>query len=566
MNNTNVNDVKNFDDAKSKNVDSVTKLFEKTSIFKSLNKVVFLAIVVSLATGIYVFVDQILMVRVLPLNTNWTNSVLSEWQDTIKLINDNNININTSVSSIIRTAVSLSSPLTVACTAITLMLGLGISINYSKSLGKKDYNESKKIWNNGFFLTIIVSIVTSIILIGLTYVVVPAQSKTTNIESLIKDKNLSETQISQIQQFVDFTKNESILWAQDYAAILIGFNIFNCATMVFISLLNSEGKNGIPTLFILGANVINIAIDLVLLLFTNLGVFGAGLATAISWIVSTTIFMLYINRLNKRNDTLLLYKDLNLKTFRFDKSIVIFIFAIGISSFFRNMSNSIFSMVQQSLYGSITNQITGLENSYYLTILGAVNPIYNLFYSAIIGIIRGARTVITYNYAKNNMGNVKKAYLLSICMSLIYASIFFILVCFALPQQFFWLFDVLPGSKNYNDAYQILLITMGQLILFALSVSGMLYFQSTAQPIKALITSIMYGVIIGIPGLFIGAELAKSSNNINVFVYTPIVIMAISGVIVTGYSTWHLICKHKPNKNVTDFTDKLEKYKKENNL
>lgn len=547
---------------KNKNIDSVTKLFENKSIFKSLNKVVFLAVVVSLATGIYVFVDQILMVKILPLNTQWSNGVLDPWKDTIKLIEDNNININTSISSIIRTAISLSSPLTVACTAITLMLGLGISINYSKSLGKKDFDLSKRIWNNGFFLTIVVSIVTSVILIGLTYVVIPAQSKTTDLTLLVKDKGLTTQQINQIQSFVDFTKNESILWAEDYSALLIGFNIFNCATMVFISLLNSEGKNGIPTIFILAANIINIAFDLILLLFTDLGVFGAALATAFSWIISTLIFMVYIKKLNVKNDTLLLYKDLNIKEFRFDKSVVIFIFAIGISSFFRNMSNSIFSMVQQSIYGSITNPITGLENSYYLTILGAVNPIYNLFYSAIIGIIRGARTVITYNYAKNNINNVKKAYLLSIAMSLIYASIFFVVVCFAIEQPLFWLFDVLPQNQNYNEAYTILLITMGQLVLFALSVSGMLYFQSTTQPIKALITSIMYGIILGVPGLFIGSEIAKAYKDINIFVYTPLVIMALSGLIVCGYSTWHLFfVMGKKNKKI-DLKKQLNKLSK----
>ncbi|WP_412031922.1 MATE family efflux transporter [Malacoplasma muris] len=534
-----------------KSVDSVVKLFEKTSVFKSLNKIVFLAVVVSLATGIYVFVDQILMVRILPLNPIFKDETFfdfaynSQWKQAIDIIRTQQLNIQTSVASIIRTSISLSSPLTLICTAITLMLGLGISINYSKMLGKQDYTKAKVVWNNGFFLTLITSLVTSAILIGLTFFVVPIQSKTTNIDSF----NLTGNDKILVQDFVNYCRDLSITWAKEYALILIGFNVFNCFTMVFISLLNSEGKNGIPTAFILTANVINIGLDVILLLFTKLGISGAAIATSISWIASTSIFLLYIYILNKKNDTLLQYKSLNIKNFRFDKSIVIFIFAIGMSSLFRNASTAIFSLVQQSIYGSITNQVTGLDNSYYLTILGAVSPIYNLFYSAIIGIIRGARTVITYNHAKNNIDNVKKAYWMTMVMSLAYALIFFILVCFALPKQFLWLFDILPENDNFNDASKLLMITMAQLVLLVLAISGMLYFQSTGKPITSLITSIAYGIIFGIPGLFIARAIAVATGNIDCFVFAPLAIMGVSGIVVCGYSSWYLYLRKEKQKD-----------------
>ena len=189
--------------------------------------------------------------------------------------------------------------------------------------------------------------------------------------------------------------------------------------------------------------------------------------------------------------------------------------------------------------------MTGKQNSYYLTILGAVNPIFNLFYSAIIGIIRGARTVITYNYAKNNVENIKKAFLISILMSIVYSTLFFIFVVLILPNEFLWIFNITSESGNYNDAKLILVATMSQLPIFGLSVSGMLYFQSTDKPITSLISSIMYGVIIGIPGLFIAKLLSESAKNINYFIYAPLIIMSIAGILVFSYSFWHLFLRKR---------------------
>lgn len=537
------------------NVNSAIKLFENTSVFKSLLKIVFLAIVVSLATGIYVFADQILMVRVLPENKTYFSPEkiygVDLYNKIIMVLKENpSLKINTDISSVIRTVVSLSSPLTLICTAITLMLGLGISINYSKMMGKKDYDSAKNVWSNGFYLCIIVSLLTSIILIGASFGVIPLQSKKTNLDELLKNIKISELEKITIETFLEKSRNLSIDWAKEYAMITIGFNIFNCYTMMFISLLNSEGKNGIPTIFILFANIINIGLDAILLYFTKLGISGAAIATAISWIISTIIFVVYIYVLNKKNNTLLLFKSIDIKKFKFDKTLLFIIFAIGISSFLRNASTAIFSIVQQSIYGSITNDVTSLENTYYLTILGAINPIYNLFYSAIVGVIRGARTVITYNHAKNNIKNVKIAYLWSLVMSIGYALIFFIFVCFILRDQLLWLFNIFPSSNNYNDAYKILLITMGQLPIFGLTVSGMLYFQATSKPIRAIITSITYGIIIGIPSLFIAAELAKWKKNMDLFIYSPLIIMLISGIIVCSYSTLNLFLKKEKKSDL----------------
>ncbi|EGZ31747.1 MATE family efflux transporter [Malacoplasma iowae] len=543
-----------FSDDSSK-VNSAVKLFENTSIFKSLFKIVTLAIIVSLATGIYVFVDQILMVRIIPLNHYFSQSNVfgNEQFESIKKLIDEKSQMMESipslaVSSIVRTSVSLSSPLTLICTAISLLLGLGTSIAYSKDLGKKDYKKATLTWSNGFYNTLITSLITSAILIGLTFILIPVQANQTNAEKLIGDQYLSkwnQSEIDTLQNFLNYTRNLSINWAVQYSLIIIGFNVFNNYIMLFISLLNSEGKNAIPTAFILISNVLNIALDFALLYLTTLGINAAAIATVISWIIGVAIFVSFIWWQNKKKLTLLEFKYLKIKEFRFDYKIILYIFAIGIASFFRNASTAVYSLIQQSIYGQITQPITGKEQTYYLTILGAVNPIYNLFFSAIIGVIRGARTVITYNYVRNEQQKVQKAYLISMAMAFVYAFIFFIIVSFILQNQFLWLFDIIPGHSNYNDALILLRVIMGQLLLFSFTISGMLYFQSTGKPIRSIISSIMYGTIIGIPGLFIASEIAKATNNMDIYIYSPLIIISISGLLVFTYSTYYVFKKPK---------------------
>ncbi|WPL40101.1 MATE family efflux transporter [Malacoplasma iowae] len=543
-----------FSDDSSK-VNSAVKLFENTSIFKSLFKIVTLAIIVSLATGIYVFVDQILMVRIIPLNHYFSQSNVfgNEQFESIKKLIDEKSQMMESipslaVSSIVRTSVSLSSPLTLICTAISLLLGLGTSIAYSKDLGKKDYKKATLTWSNGFYNTLITSLITSAILIGLTFILIPVQANQTNAEKLIGDQYLSkwnQSEINTLQNFLNYTRNISINWAVQYSLIIIGFNVFNNYIMLFISLLNSEGKNAIPTAFILISNVLNIALDFALLYLTTLGINAAAIATVISWIIGVAIFVSFIWWQNKKKLTLLEFKYLKIKEFRFDYKIILYIFAIGIASFFRNASTAVYSLIQQSIYGQITQPITGKEQTYYLTILGAVNPIYNLFFSAIIGVIRGARTVITYNYVRNEQQKVQKAYLISMAMAFVYAFIFFIIVSFILQNQFLWLFDIIPGHSNYNDALILLRVIMGQLLLFSFTISGMLYFQSTGKPIRSIISSIMYGTIIGIPGLFIASEIAKATNNMDIYIYSPLIIISISGLLVFTYSTYYVFKKPK---------------------
>ncbi|MEG1151047.1 MAG: MATE family efflux transporter [Malacoplasma sp.] len=532
---------------------STIKLFEHTSLIKSLSKVIFLSILVSFATGIYVFVDQIMMTRLIPLNHSFNmneifgTNVINEIKGYIETYK---LPISVEMSSIIRTANSLSAPFIQIGMAIALLLGLGTSISFSKALGKRDKDQINNIWSNGFYTTIIAGIISSAIVILISTYMIPFQanngSNALNLHDLI-DKP-TDFELQRIQEFLNKSRDLSIKYATNYTYMSIGFNAFNCMSILFVSLLNSEGKNLWPTILIIAANVFNIIFDYLLISFTSLGILGAAIATNLSWVISVVSMVIYIYVLNRKNDTFLFFNQL-LKV-KVNWKIVWIIFAIGAASFFRNISTSIFSFTQQSLFTSITPIITKYDSNYYLSILGAVQPIFNLFFSAIIGVIRGARTVLSYNYAKNNLKKVKQAYWISLLMSFSYAIVFFVFAGFILQEQLLWLFDIVPSNTAlYNNSVEMLRIILGQLPLFTIGISGMLFFQSSGKAFNSLMVSLTNGFFIGIPFIFIFKEAALAHHNIDYFKYAPIAIMSVSGLLIFSYSTWYLFYKEGRQKS-----------------
>lgn len=545
----NTNNKKKFNQSQ---LDSAVKLFENTSVLKALLRVVFLAVTVAFASGLYVFADQVLMQKILPHNQWFVQTTLKDigWNQEIKNFALSNPQYSTyaSESSVINEITRLvnagNSPITVICAAISLMIGLGSAIIYSKALGAKDEQRIKDIWKNSFYNCLFASVVTTVIVIGLIYVIIPAEIKTT-----------SSVENEAMKTFITKLQEKSREYAIAYCLILVGFNIFNNYLMYFVSLLNSEGKNSIPTIIVLISNGINILIDWILLQYTMAGIYGSAIATITSYVVSNFIFAGYLNVKNKHNDTFMIFRDLGLKNYKINWEIISGIYKVGISSFFRNTSTAIFSIVQLSIYANITTSLTGHEATYFTSIMGAVTPIYNLFFSAIIGIIRGARTVISYNHGRNNVENIRKAFWISSLMALFYGTLFFIIAGPLLTFSdyanggFLSLFEITPKSEKWNDAVRLLNINTGQLAIYAFLVSGMLYFQAVAKPIQALLTSIVYGIIFGIPILYILSSISIATNNIDFYQFAPIIISLVSGIPIFGYTVWYIYKKaDKPKK------------------
>lgn len=286
--------------------------------------------------------------------------------------------------------------------------------------------------------------------------------------------------------------------------------------------------------------------DFVLLRYSSLELSGSALATIISYLIGNAIFIGYIFKKNQTNETFLLFKSLKLnKDFKFDKTVIFLIVAVGISSFLRNGVNAVTDFTNKTFFGQITQDLTGFRNDYYLAVLGAVTPIFNLFFSAIIGIVRGGRVVISYNHSIGRMDNIKKAFWICTLLAICYSSVFFIVIAEILTRihifqgGMLYFFDVVPSSASYADATLLLEIYMATLILFGMCISGMLYFQSTLQSKRAIATTLIYGFINAL-GALVFKEIAVASNSIVPYLHSPLYLYAIASLVIFLYTWYHL--------------------------
>ncbi|MDE5545291.1 MAG: hypothetical protein K2N92_01900 [Malacoplasma sp.] len=539
-------------------LDSAIRLFENTSIFKALLRIVFLAVTVSLASGLYVFADQVLMQKILPENNQYVTETLTaiNWKAeyftnlTSESLKQTYGTANAVINEITRLVNAGNSPITVICTAISLLGGLGSAIIYSKALGTKNEQEIRDIWKNSFYYCFVFSIVTTAIVIGLVYIIIPAEISNSLNQEIYK-------QSPQAAECIQRLQNQSREYAIGYSLILVGFNIFNNYVIYYVSLLNSEGKNSIPTIVVLISNGINILLDWVLLKYSGSGIYGSAIATIVSYVVAIIFFTIYLYIKNRQQDTFMIYKNLSFKNYKINWRIMLNITKVGIASFFRNASTAIFSIVLLSIYADITNPLTGKEATYYTSLMGAVTPIYNLFFSGMVGILRGSRTVISYNHGRGLTKNIYKAFWISTGMSFFYGTLFFVVAGPMFTSGDYAnggllsLFNITPDNPKYWDAVMLLNINTSQLVIYAFLISGMLYFQSIAKPVQALITSIAYGLILGIPSLYIISAIAQNEHNIMIYQFSPVIISFISGLLIFGYTVWYLYFrKEKPKFKV----------------
>lgn len=226
---------------------SAVMLYEKKSLFAALNKVIFFAIVTALIGGINIFIDQVLVVKVLPLNelfsaTTLANSGWNELNANAAMLENNQLvkeflnNPQYTLTEIIKTVNSATAPFSSFLTAVAVFNGLGGGILYSQALGKKDYKQIQKIWRHAFYNMAIITLITSAIMVGLAFVIIPSLIQPTNVGS--EDPNVKAI----LEVFFEKFRNTTIQYAINYSTILIAFNFFNSLLVLFISLLNSEGK------------------------------------------------------------------------------------------------------------------------------------------------------------------------------------------------------------------------------------------------------------------------------------------------------------------------------------
>ncbi len=202
-------------------------------------------------------------------------------------------------------------------------------------------------------------------------------------------------------------------YAMTYAAIYVVSCIFNVFNVTMNNIVTSEGAAKTTMFALMAGAVLNIGLDPVFIYTLDMGVAGAAIATAISQIVSTLIYLTFIFR--KKS----IY-SFKMKNCTFTKEIMSEIFKIGIPT--------LVFQILTSLSISLVNTQARPYGDSVIAGMGAVTRIVSMGSLIVFGFIKGFQPIAGYSYGAKKFDRLHKAIRISILWSTVFCVIYGLLL------------------------------------------------------------------------------------------------------------------------------------------
>ena len=383
-------------------------------------------------------------------------------------------------------AVTVAFPLGQIVVGLGLLFGNGAAAYLSRLLGRGDKDTANKVASTAIYSG--VSIGAIVILFSIIF-----------LEPILKQAGAIESVIP---------------YAVTYSRIYIVFSIFNVFNVTMNNIVSSEGAAKTAMCALLAGAVLNVILDPVFIYALNLGVVGAAIATAISQVISTLVYLCYI--LRKKS-----VFNFSIKECCFAKEIISEILKIGIPTL-------IFQLLTSLSIGMINSAAKEYGGS-ALAAMGPVTKIMSMGTLIVFGFLKGFQPIAGFSYGAKKFDRLREAIRTAVLWSTIFCVIFgFVAAVFS--TQIVSLFTkedaemvrigsiALRGNGlsfvlfGFYTVYSFLFLVMGKaaegcvlgacrqgicfvpviLILpLVLGLSGVLYAQPIADVISAIVTALM---------------------------------------------------------------------------
>ena len=383
-------------------------------------------------------------------------------------------------------AVTVAFPLGQIVVGLGLLFGNGAAAYLSRLLGRGDKDTANKVASTAIYSG--VSIGAIVILFSIIF-----------LEPILKQAGAIESVIP---------------YAVTYSRIYIVFSIFNVFNVTMNNIVSSEGAAKTAMCALMAGAVLNVILDPVFIYALNLGVVGAAIATAISQVISTLVYLCYI--LRKKS-----VFNFSIKECCFAKEIISEILKIGIPTL-------IFQLLTSLSIGMINSAAKEYGGS-ALAAMGPVTKIMSMGTLIVFGFLKGFQPIAGFSYGAKKFDRLREAIRTAVLWSTIFCVIFgFVAAVFS--TQIVSLFTkedaemvrigsiALRGNGlsfvlfGFYTVYSFLFLVMGKaaegcvlgacrqgicfvpviLILpLVLGLSGVLYAQPIADVISAIVTALM---------------------------------------------------------------------------
>lgn len=289
---------------------------------------------------------------------------------------------------------SIVFPIQMSFFAISGMIGIGGASIVSRALGDNNQEKAVNTAGNAFLLSFILGLAITLAL------------------ALFSEKLLLA---------IGATEN-NLPYAQEYITYILPGIVNVFLSITGFNLVRSEGKSFTATIMMVSGAVLNIILDPIFVFVLELGVKGVAIATVLSRVLSLVLIILYF--ISDKSHLKFSFRHLIPK-----KPIVLEIFAIGSTSFFRQMSVSILAT------------ILNISLNYYggdiaISIYGIINKCISFVMMILFGMVQGLQPIAGYNYTAKKPDRLKKALKISMIGATIISTTAFVIYFFFTKQVF----------------------------------------------------------------------------------------------------------------------------------
>jgi putative MATE family efflux protein len=348
------------------------------------------------------------------------------------------------IGSLAIAAVTVVLPITFLISSLGMAIGVGGGSVLSRALGSKDTEKAKITFANQIMMTIILASV--FVLFGLFF----------STEMLLLFGG----------------KGAIMAPAAEFLGPIIIAVPFLALCMMGNNIIRAEGKANFAMVAMIIPAFVNIILDIVFIKVMGLGMFGAALATSISYFICF-LFVLWF----------FAYKsELRLKAWHFKLHIPIIKEITGLSfvTFSRQGVIAILAIIlNHTLYSY------GGEHS--IAVYGIISRMLMFALFPILGITQGFIPIAGYNYGAQNYERVKESVQISIKYAALLASLIFVVILYyATPIVAIFTTDAKVIAETPNALRWVFAASP----IIAIQLIGAAYFQAAGKAKKALLLTL----------------------------------------------------------------------------
>ncbi len=270
---------------------------------------------------------------------------------------------------------------------IGILLAVGASTLIADALGRKDTDYACFVFSENLIVTVIIGIVIS----ALVYFFLTPFSMFLGADA------------------------DTYIYTREYLGTLGWFSISFILEYSLEFLVKTDGNPILSLVAVISSSLINIFLDYVFVAVFSLGVFGAALATGISQVLATVVFLAYI----------LTAKDglFTFKRFKWDFSVYKKLIPLGVA----DGSLEICSAIILWIYNRIIRGKYGADGIAAYTVVAYVN---NLVFNMEIGVSQGMQPLVSYYHGAKDKASAQKLYKHALVFEMVLSVIVFACVLF----------------------------------------------------------------------------------------------------------------------------------------